>query len=465
MTDLVGAACDGVATNDPGAQISRPRPRIHFTAESGWINDPHGIRYADGQYHLFYQFNPAGTIWSHVCHWGHAVSRDLMHWTRLPTALSPRQDEGGCWSGATLFQNGRLTIAYTSVPPDDWGRGRVALAHADSRGVHWTSTPEDIVIDGPPAELGAYAFRDPCIFASEGGWTMIVGAGLEGGVGAALQYSSPNARDWHYDGVLCSRPGSESGDTWTGALWECPQLIRLGDDWALLISVWEDDTLHYVAGAVGTYDGKRFTPERWTRLTHDDTAYALTSFTDFSGRRCVMAWLREDPQHDPSSSPWAGALSLPMVIEVANDRILRLRPHPDVDGLRMFSGLTSGPLTPGRDIVIPDATTGIDVSVTTDRTQPVTLTLTDPAGLLLTVTVDPTIPGVVVSRPGRDPVTVPIAGDQVRVLLDADLVEIFGGQGSGAFRVPVRITADLHISGTASDITVHRLAPAMEGGR
>jgi hypothetical protein len=131
----------------------------------------------------------------------------------------------------------------------------------------------------------------------------------------------------------------------------------------------------------------------------------------------------------------------------------------------MFSGLTSGALAPGRDIAIPDATTGIDVSVTRDRERPLTLTLTDPAGPLLKVTVDPNIPGIEVSRRDRDTATVPVAGDQVRILLDADLVEIFGGQGSAAFRVPVRTAADLQISGAAKDVTVHRLALAMEGGR
>ena len=462
MTDLV-ATTDTGATRGQAAR--RPRPRIHFTAKEGWINDPHGIRSADGQYHLFYQYNPEGTVWSPACHWGHAVSRDLVHWIRLPTALSPRDDEGGCWSGTTLLENGGPTIVYTSVPPEDWGWGRIALAYPDSRSLHWTSTPGDIVIDGPPKELGAYAFRDPCIFASESGWTMIVGAGLAGGIGAALQYSSPDARVWRYDGVMCSRPGTDTDGAWTGTLWECPQLIRLGEDWALLISIWENDVLHYVAGAVGSYDGVTFTPERWTRLTHDDTAYAITSFTDFAGRRCVMAWLREDAHHDPASSAWAGALSLPMVIEMTPDRSLRFQPHPDVDALRLFSGLANGPLAATDPLQVQDATTGLDVSATLDPAQPITLILTDPDGPLLTATVDPAGHEIQVVRRHRPPVTVPVNGNQVRIIVDADIVEIFAGHGQAAFRISPTTAAELRISGTADRLTVHRLAPAVEGGR
>jgi sucrose-6-phosphate hydrolase SacC (GH32 family) len=77
------------------------RPRLHFTPERGWLNDPHGIIWAGGEYHLFYQHVPTGTEWAAAVHWGHAVAPDLLRWRRLPIALSPGPDEEGCWTGAT----------------------------------------------------------------------------------------------------------------------------------------------------------------------------------------------------------------------------------------------------------------------------------------------------------------------------------------------------------------------------
>ena len=91
------------------------RPAIHFTPPRNWLNDPHGICWADGKYHLFYQHNPAGKDWAPGIVWGHATSSDLLHWHHQPVALAPYQDEAGCWSGSVLLQDGRPTIFYTSV--------------------------------------------------------------------------------------------------------------------------------------------------------------------------------------------------------------------------------------------------------------------------------------------------------------------------------------------------------------
>ncbi len=419
-------------TTAPGVTAA-PRPRLHFTPECGWLNDPHGITWVDGEYHLFYQHIPAGTGWASTVHWGHAVAPDLMRWRRLPIALTPAPDEEGCWTGATVLQDGRPTIVYTSVLAEDWNLGRIAVALPDAQLRTWTRSGDGILIDGPPPELHAKVFRDPCIFPTETGWTMVVGVGVEEGLGLAVQYTSLDARHWDHTGVLCSRSRSETEGVWTGGMWECPQLFRIGDDWALVVSVWNDDQLFYVAGAIGRYDGNTFTPERWTRITHDETAYAMTSFVDRSGLPCVMSWLRENADHDAASRPWAGALSLPMIAEVGPDRSLRLRPHPDVDALRRPLPVDEDPA--GR-VQITDAGGGLDVELPAAGGGSWSLRLHGRTSELLTIEFDGFTAGIVVRSTTGTVTPVPVSSNRVRIVVDSGVVEVFAGSGSAAFRVP-----------------------------
>ena len=443
----------------PSDQASAIRPILHFTAPQAWLNDPHGICWVDDTYHLFYQHNPAGNVWSSAVEWGHATSPDLVRWRHQPVALRPHDGEEGCWTGATLVENGQPTIFYTSVPTGDWNRGRVAVALPDQHSRHWVSSADDVLIDGPPDGLGAHVFRDPCIFRTDQGWTMIVGVGITSGTGLVVQYTSSDARAWTYGGVVCSRPSDETDGVWTGTMWECPQLFRVGDDWALVVSVWDNDTLYYCAGAVGSYDGTTFKPERWSRLTYDQTAYAMTSFTDNAGRPGVMFWLREDADHDPASRPWAGALSLPMVADLTADRTLRLRPHPDVDTLQQVPPLLDQPLT-GR-IELDDAT-GLDLVLPAGADQRWELKLSDADGQLLHAALAPDADSVTITRAGRPAASVPVTADTVRVIIDAGIVEIFPGSGCASFRIRARERAALIIDGaTAGRVVVHRLAPAL----
>jgi beta-fructofuranosidase len=282
----------------------RVRPSVHFTATEGWINDPYGITWDGEQYHLFYQAIPGRVTWAPNCHWGHAVSPDLVRWTELPLALVPAPDEVGCWSGSAVLDQSPAVLLYTRVAGEDWGQGQVAIARPTPDGSSWDTAAADVLIAGPPAELGAHAFRDPYVWRTDDGWNMLMAAGLPDGSGAALQYRSADLMTWEYQGILAQRNGSEQDGAWTGKLWECPQLFPLGDAWVLLVSVWNDDVLCYVAGAIGDYDGARFVPCSWQRLTYGSSAYAMSAFTDRDGRWCVLSWPREEPQNDP---PWSAS--------------------------------------------------------------------------------------------------------------------------------------------------------------
>ncbi len=117
-----------------GAQSDRPanRPALHLTTRSGWINDPMGLTYHGGRYHMFFQYVPAQVLWGPQCWWGHAVSEDLLSWTEREPILWPGDGDGGCWSGSLAVDDaGRATIFYTSVQLDDLDLGQIRTAQPD----------------------------------------------------------------------------------------------------------------------------------------------------------------------------------------------------------------------------------------------------------------------------------------------------------------------------------------------
>src|SRR6478735_7706836 len=438
----------------PELGLQAVRPAIHFTPPRNWLNDPHGICWADGKYHLFYQHNPAGKEWAPKIVWGHATSSDLLHWHHQPVALAPHEDEVGCWSGSVLLEDGRPTIFYTSALPDDPNRGRIAIARPDDRLQHWVSGPDDVVVAHPPENLGVHSFRDPCLVTVDGGWAMIVGAGVDSGDGLALQYLSADGRNWHYDGVLCARPAEEQG-LWTGNVWECPQLFLVGSDWVLVVSAWDDHRLLYCVAAVGSYDGHVFTPERWSRLSHETNSYAMTSFADHDDRPCVMFWLREDPGDDPADKPWAGAQSLPMVASINADRTVRLDPHPNLTASHQLPAVTDSQLT--GDLTIPDTAGGLDVEVTAEAGQHAELHLRTSSGSVLSAAVDGAAEIVKVTRAGGSTTVVPRNGARIRLVVDAGLLAVFTGNGCATFRYPGDRPMDLYLTGSVGRVQVHRL--------
>ena len=413
------------------AETVRARPEMHFTADDGWINDPYGVTWVEDRYHLFYQAIPGRVTWAPNCHWGHAESFDLVHWTERPLALTPQPFEVGCWSGSFVMDGDTPRILYTRVAGEDWGRGEVAIAQGDPSATRWTTGPDDVVIAGPPAELGVRTFRDPYIFRSGAGWTMIMAAGLDNGAGAALQYRSADLRTWSYDGVLCSRPSNRADDVWSGALWECPQLFPLGSRWVLLISVWDADILHYVAAAVGDYDGATFTPDTWQRLTYGTSAYAMTTFLDREGRRSVLSWLREEPQNNPALTRRAGAHSVPATLVLTPDGLLSLSPHPNLCALRT----DVAPSAADGDITVGE----LPYTITFPEPALARITIDEPLAPRAVLTVDPHSHKLTVVRTGFPDAHMPMSEAPLQVLLDADIIEVFNGTSYGAFRIPPAI--------------------------
>ncbi|SFR51474.1 GH32 C-terminal domain-containing protein [Halorubrum sodomense] len=305
------------------------RPRYHFTPPANWLNDPNGLIRWNGRYHLFYQYNPAGPFHNAI-HWGHAVSDDLLHWTDEPIALAPSPDSpdrDGCWSGCAVDDDGTPTILYTG------GDGRWQLpclaTSADPDLRSWEKDPGNPVIEEPPSDLDLLStehweieFRDHAVWRDDGTWYQVIGSGISDRGGTALLYASPDLREWEYRGPLLT------GDDGHGAVWECPELLDLGDRSLLHVSNYED-----VVYFIGGVDDGEFDVAHRGVLDHGDF-YAPQSLRD-GDRYLTWGWLPETrgtaAQWDAG---WSGALSLPRVLSLGADGRLRQRPAAEVDRLR-----------------------------------------------------------------------------------------------------------------------------------
>lgn len=260
-----------------------PRPLVHFTPHRHWINDPNGLIWHDGEYHLFFQHNPYGNDWGNMS-WGHAVSTDLVSWTHLPVALLCNDDEH-VFSGSAVFdadntsglgRDGQppLVAIYTACDPHDQIQ-RQALAVSLDRGRTWERYAHNPVLD-----IGSTEFRDPKVFRHEDAWVMSVVLAEERKV---RFYGSDDLIDWRHLSDF-GPAGSVEG------AWECPDLLRLpveGDStahaWVLLVSV----NAGAPAGGsgmqyfVGDFDGSTFIARgeaAW--LDHGADFYAAVSYAD-----------------------------------------------------------------------------------------------------------------------------------------------------------------------------------------
>jgi fructan beta-fructosidase len=251
------------------------RPQFHFTSRRGWLNDPNGMVYYDGEWHLFYQHNPYGWNWGNM-HWGHAVSRDLVRWEELPIGLYPKSLGDMAFSGSAVvdkdntsgWKSGKddvLVLAYTST-----GRGE-CIAYSNDRGRTWTEYEGNPVVK--------HKGRDPRLlwYAPKKHWVMAVYGENQGQT--IDFYSSPDLKKWTFE----SR---------TPDFFECPDLVELPVDGDKSKTKW---VLYGADGRylIGDFDGKKFTKESGKYQTWYGDFYAAQTFTNAPDGRCIqIGWGR-----------------------------------------------------------------------------------------------------------------------------------------------------------------------------
>ena len=302
---------------DEGLRKEQYRPQIHFTPARNWMNDPNGMVYADGVYHLFYQYNPKGNDWGNMS-WGHATSKDLIRWEELPVALT-RDDLGDIFSGSAVidkdntagFGAGALVALYTSAGTAQ----QQSLAYSMDGGKNFTRFSGNPVIRNNDDNL-----RDPKVFWHEesGKWVMALAKGWAKGIEF---YGSSDLKTWTHLSTfvvpLSGRPDLQ---------WECPDLVRMdykgGRKWVLIVSVNPGGPI-LGSGTMyltGEFDGTTFTADErdyplWLDYGMDN--YAGVTWSKTGSRLVMLGWMNNwSYAGNVPCSPWRSAMTLPRELKL-----------------------------------------------------------------------------------------------------------------------------------------------------
>ncbi len=315
----------------------RYRPQYHYSPPQWWLNDPNGLVYYEGEYHLFYQYHPYATVWGPM-HWGHAVSTDLVRWETLPIALYP-DDIGTIFSGCIvidadntsgLVPGGGLVAVYS------YNTQQQGVAYSIDKGRTWTKYPGNPVMEAVKKD-----FRDPKVFWHDetGRWVMVIAAG-----DTVQLYTSPNLTAW----TFASEITHGHSDGW----WEVPDLVRMSVDgeeyWLLIISIStggpaDGSATRYM---IGQFDGTTFTdayPDETLWFDYGPDNYAGTTFSNAPGDDPLfIGWMNNWLYaNEIPTEAWRGQLTLPRRLRLVNTAAgvrLSQQPAAEIEQLRQPLG-------------------------------------------------------------------------------------------------------------------------------
>ena len=322
----------------------KDRPAFHFTPYIGWMNDPNGFSFYKGQYHLFYQYYPYGLGWNSM-HWGHAVSKDLLHWQYLPAALAPenKYDSFGVFSGSSIeLSDGQQLLMYTGVTKKN-NKDTQLQCIAIGDGLNYKKYKDNPVIGKNlfPQGFDSQHFRDPKIWqAKDGSFYCIAVACKKDGNGAILLYHSPDAVSWNYEGILLENDGS------LGKMWECPDYFELdGKDFILLSpqNMLPQEN-KYMSGSRTAYfcgkldlSQKKFIAEYNEAVDSGIDFYASQTVKAPDGRIILLGWMQNwDTCNltDRGNRNWFGQMSTPRELSFKNGKLVQ-NPIKEIEAYRI----------------------------------------------------------------------------------------------------------------------------------
>ncbi len=349
LDDLLRAeAARAVAERPPGVAADPWRQAFHIQPPIGLLNDPNGLVQHRGTYHLCYQWHPFAPA-HRLKFWAHLTSTDLIHWTEQPIALAPSHayESHGCYSGSGIVVDDAVRFLYTGNvrTPDGSRTPYQLLATLDPDGtvVKHLGNPLVGAIPGCTSHV-----RDPKVWTRDGWHWMVLGAQTEDLHGTALLLRSADLVEWEYRGQLAG--GAEQP---FGYMWECPDLVALGDRDMLVISPqldhgpeagaarWEDVSV-YAVGSLDLDTAQFSHDQPWRRVDAGPDFYAPQTFQAEDGRTIMVGWMGM-PDHDgqptladkhPSAANgWVHCLTVPREVTLDGD-VLVQRPAVELDSLR-----------------------------------------------------------------------------------------------------------------------------------
>ena len=430
----------------PPAYDEPYRGQHHFSPAENWMNDPNGLVFYEGEWHLFYQYYPDGDVWGPM-HWAHAVSKDLVHWETLPIALFP-DEKGYIFSGSAVVDaentsgffpagKGGLVAAFTY---HDNGVQSQAIAYSSDRGRTWTKYEGNPVIPN----TGAKDFRDPKVFwyEPEQKWVMIVAGG------EVNLYSSKNLREWTHESTL------------DGVFTECPDLFPIPVTGQNGVTRWVL-SLGGTDYLVGDFDGHRFIPAQQSRRADfGRDFYAAQAWNNApDGKQYWLGWMNNWAYAEkiPTGPPWRGQLTEARTLGLVPDPqrpgefSLTQQPVPQLTealGGKPFT-ITDKPVAGERNPLADQRGTSYEIKASVDlgTAQQVGFTVRAGAGEQTTLTYDVPQQSLVLDRRQSGDVSFstefPAATSaplrlhdgrlDLRILVDRSSVEVFAEDGTVVF--------------------------------
>ena len=299
------------------------RPQYHINPSKGWINDPNGVIRFKGQYHVFCQFHPYGLVWGPM-HWGHVVSEDLLHWQRLPIALTPGNDfdKDGCFSGSAIVHNDRLYIIYTGfIDNEDETKiiQHQCLAYSDD-GVNFTKVGLIIGEDNLPEGFSINDFRDPMVYKEDDTFILLVGAKKKSKKGNILKYTSKDLIHWDYAYSIFNEEDE-------GNMIECVDYVKdlrllIGSEQYSVVDGYKHHNIHSCVYWIGDFINDKFHIERKDMIDYGFDFYAPQVFLKDN---ILIAWMNMWDRNNPSEKyGFAGSLTIPRHIDVINGELYQV---------------------------------------------------------------------------------------------------------------------------------------------
>jgi fructan beta-fructosidase len=340
---FITVTCICKAQDLPKPYTEQYRPQLHFSPKAHWVNDPNGMVYFNHTYHLFFQYYPKDIVWGPM-HWGHAVSKDLIHWKELPIALYP-DSLGYIFSGSAVVDSNNtsgfgkkgkipMVAIFTHHDPKGEKAGKdnyqnQSIAYSLDEGNTWTEYKGNPVLKNP----GIKDFRDPKVmwYAKEKKWVMTLATKDH-----ITFYSASDLKNWKKESEFGLREGAHGG------VWECPDLFPLKLNgktyWVLIVNInpggpnGGSATQYFI----GSYNGSKFTPmdtqTRW--LDYGPDEYAGITWGNTGGRKIFLGWMSNwEYANQVPTEKWRNAMTIPRDLQLKQSKqgiVIASTPVPEL---------------------------------------------------------------------------------------------------------------------------------------
>ncbi len=391
---LAASATALFAQTDTADYHENYRPQIHFSPKKNWMNDPNGMVYNDGVYHLFFQYHPESSVWGPM-HWGHATSTDLVHWQEQPVAIFPDK-LGYIFSGSAVLdsnntsgfgKNGKapLVAIYTShdIKGEKAGTNTYqtqSISYSLDNGKTWIKYSGNPVVKNP----GITDFRDPKVSWNEATKKWIMTLATKDRI---TFRSSPNLKDWKKESEFGEKLGAHGG------VWECPDLFTLNYEdkkvWVLVVNInpggpnGGSATQYFT----GDFDGHQFTPDdtttKWLDFGPDE--YAGITWSNTGDRKIFLGWMTNwDYAQVVPTTKWRSAMTVPRELgleKINNQYLVTSTPVKELDAITTSIATVTD--LDASDIILPNeenVTTPIKLVVKANTIKDFTFTFSNEAG-------------------------------------------------------------------------------------